>query len=583
MSINTRLFVSNLPENVDQSDLINTFSAYGEITSVDLKSKTNAPDEQKKFAFITLSASNYDIESCIKHFSNENYNGNKLYVTRARESFLERLQREREQAQKKEIVKSDLSEVKKIPNDNHAFKLENKFNSRKRKLLDSHSTSKTEHEANIEVNKHFVHNKFTKSQPDNKDCTKTLSEEQKKKIDSEKKRIESMKMKREEFKNKKMIIKTGLTSVDKVQNKKILFSDSEDTARENINGYNSGKTQAKMHKQSLFDENDSGDEVNFEIKEHFEGKKGQKVLDLQSRYKSDKRFILDERFVEEKESESEEDGKERVDSDNEEIQLEQTDEKIKQLNILGDVLGVAIKTKAVEQDSKKSKIKMGMLRYDPSQPEHAKFVVTVEDNKQELQKKNKKKRKDKEDDNNPEIQRVVETVEVSKEQFYKVSETLKEAIDQPTSFSLRSLFTKSNDPEIGSHDQDINYMPIITPAKKTKVKNPLDLGEKNPFVYDSSDSENEDIQNDNKIDAAPLITENKAVWKENLFFSQTDHRLMDGLEFFTKAIESDTKKERRELKSLMKKRIYNKERKNQMFQKKIGGRKKIMKKSFRKK
>lgn len=33
----------------------------------------------------------------------------------------------------------------------------------------------------------------------------------------------------------------------------------------------------------------------------------------------------------------------------------------------------------------------------------------------------------------------------------------------------------------------------------------------------------------------------------------------------------------------MKKRIYNKERKNQMFKKKIGGRKKIMKKSFRKK
>lgn len=58
--------------------------------------------------------------------------------------------------------------------------------------------------------------------------------------------------------------------------------------------------------------------------------------------------------------------------------------------------------------------------------------------------------------------------------------------------------------------------------------------------------------------------------------------LSDGLAFFTKASE-EAHKERRELKSLVKKRIYNKDRKNQMFQKKIGGRRKTMKKSFRKK
>lgn len=32
----------------------------------------------------------------IKHFSNQSFKGNQLYVTRARESFLERLERERE-------------------------------------------------------------------------------------------------------------------------------------------------------------------------------------------------------------------------------------------------------------------------------------------------------------------------------------------------------------------------------------------------------------------------------------------------------------------------------------------------------
>lgn len=64
MSSHTRLFVSNLPENIDESDLVSAFTTYGEIVSVDLKSKSASTDEQRKFAFITLSASNYDIESC---------------------------------------------------------------------------------------------------------------------------------------------------------------------------------------------------------------------------------------------------------------------------------------------------------------------------------------------------------------------------------------------------------------------------------------------------------------------------------------------------------------------------------------
>ena len=54
----------------------------------------------------------------------------------------------------------------------------------------------------------------------------------------------------------------------------------------------------------------------------------------------------------------------------------------------------------------------------------------------------------------------------------------------------------------------------------------------------------------------------------------------DALLFFSKKDENERTKDRRELKSLMKKRIYNKERKNTMFQKKIGGRKKMMKKKF---
>lgn len=78
-----------------------------------------------------------------------------------------------------------------------------------------------------------------------------------------------------------------------------------------------------------------------------------------------------------------------------------------------------------------------MLRFDPSQPEHARFLAPVAPKKQEL-KKGKKKLKEHEQ---PDEQRPEEVrPEVSKEQFYKVSETLKETIAQPNTFSLRSLF-----------------------------------------------------------------------------------------------------------------------------------------------
>lgn len=63
----TRLFVGNLPENTEQNDLREAFSSYGEIVNVDIKKKSDSEDGQKKFAFITLAGSHYEIESCELH------------------------------------------------------------------------------------------------------------------------------------------------------------------------------------------------------------------------------------------------------------------------------------------------------------------------------------------------------------------------------------------------------------------------------------------------------------------------------------------------------------------------------------
>lgn len=81
------------------------------------------------------------------------------------------------------------------------------------------------------------------------------------------------------------------------------------------------------------------------------------MLELQSRYKSDKRFVLDERFIEDYQDEAVPNNETSI---QEPVELGTTDEKIKQLNILQDLLGVPIKSTSnkphnVLVDNKKSK------------------------------------------------------------------------------------------------------------------------------------------------------------------------------------------------------------------------------------
>ncbi|XP_026729488.1 probable RNA-binding protein CG14230 [Trichoplusia ni] len=580
----TRLFVGNLPENTEDKDVLSAFSVFGEITNIDLKTKNGAGNENKKFAFVSLSAPNVDVESCIKHFSNQDFHGNRLYVTRARESFLERLQREREVAQKKDEEKVKVSSQENLPKKQPIIKLSEKLNPRKRKIELGHTNeafSKTRKQKEGKI--HTEATSYNAGDTvDGKHAPVVETEADKKKHEAEKKRLESMKKKRQEFKEKQMIIKTGLTGVDKVHNKKVIFSDFDDISPKHANE-NDEKQNRRVSQKNLFDHDAEGsdDDIDFKVKNQYEGKKGQKVLDLQSRYKSDKRFTLDERFIEDEE----EGNNDEQNYDNEEVELGTADEKAKQMNILQDVLGVTIRQRFTETDNKKNKPKLGMLRFDPSQPDHAKFLAPVEAKPQPTKKSKKSKDKQAED---PQVPQVPEgpKVEVSKEQFYKVSDALKEAIAQPSTFSLRSLFGNNEDVDDGPKEQETTYIPL-EPPKQKKVKNPLDRKEKNPFVYDSSDSETEEPDNKEvkkavEIPTAPIV-EPKAVWKENLFFTEFDIRLKEGLAFFSKAPETEVQKERRELKSLMKKRIYNKDRKNQMFKKKIGGRKQAMKKPYKNK
>lgn len=60
----TRLFVGNLPGDTETNELQSAFSVFGKITNLDLKSKPGIGNEDKKFAFVSLSANNVNVESC---------------------------------------------------------------------------------------------------------------------------------------------------------------------------------------------------------------------------------------------------------------------------------------------------------------------------------------------------------------------------------------------------------------------------------------------------------------------------------------------------------------------------------------
>lgn len=116
---------------------------------------------------------------------------------------------------------------------------------------------------------------------------------------------------------------------------------------------NERKTTTK--KPTLFDDNDSdGDadfERNFEIKEQFEGEKGEKLRRLQDRFQGDNRFKMDSRFLEDDGDGNDKDVATQMHSDKrtndertENIETNESDERQWQMKILESVMGKRIQS-----------------------------------------------------------------------------------------------------------------------------------------------------------------------------------------------------------------------------------------------
>ncbi|XP_068225408.1 probable RNA-binding protein CG14230 [Palaemon carinicauda] len=96
----SRLFVGGLGEGVDQAMLVSKLSPYGSIGDAEVKEKMDAEGNVTlRFAYVNIEASQDQLEQCIRSLNGSMWQGSSMRVEVAKESFLDRLKREREERQ----------------------------------------------------------------------------------------------------------------------------------------------------------------------------------------------------------------------------------------------------------------------------------------------------------------------------------------------------------------------------------------------------------------------------------------------------------------------------------------------------
>ncbi|XP_014236591.1 uncharacterized protein LOC106658927 [Trichogramma pretiosum] len=209
----------------------------------------------------------------------------------------------------------------------------------------------------------------------------------------------------------------------------------------------------------------------------------------------------------------------------------------------------------VENKNRTKKQIKQMIRYDPLNPDHKKYVIGGATEKTEdSPKKKKKKLKDTQSDTKTTV------VRVSKVQYSEsFNESLKNIGKETGGFSLSQIVGQTqkdnvSDERIPQNNLQINYDELN-----------FDSGKKKIFQYDSSDSSSE--EENEKIDVsykekAEHNNNDKNAIKENRFFSTSinDSSIQEAYSFFNpenkKGIEDHSKK-RRMLKEIVRKKLRN--------------------------
>ncbi|XP_036752772.2 nucleolar protein 8 isoform X2 [Manis pentadactyla] len=179
----------------------------------------------------------------------------------------------------------------------------------------------------------------------------------------------------------------------------------EELAKESVS-----KASGKLFDSSDDEESVSEDDTNrFTIKPHFEGRAGQKLMDLQSHFGTDDRFRMDSRFLESDSEEEQEEVNEEKTAEEEELAAE----KLRALSVVQSVLHINL-SNSTSRGSVAAKKFKDIIHYDPTRHDHVTYERSDEKSK-ESKAKRKKKREEAE-----------KLPEVSKEMYYNIATDLKE-------------------------------------------------------------------------------------------------------------------------------------------------------------
>ncbi|CAG0917797.1 unnamed protein product [Notodromas monacha] len=93
-----RIFVGGLSNQVTQDDLRSRFVRFGDVVDVELKEKSHpTTGEPSYFAFVEIHATEDNLSKCFKLFSNTRWKGGTMRLEVAKENFLSRLRKERDE------------------------------------------------------------------------------------------------------------------------------------------------------------------------------------------------------------------------------------------------------------------------------------------------------------------------------------------------------------------------------------------------------------------------------------------------------------------------------------------------------
>ncbi|XP_056380002.1 nucleolar protein 8 [Hyla sarda] len=389
-----------------------------------------------------------------------------------------------------------------------------------------------------------------------------------KQLKDNQKRLAAMEERRKEREQQKRTIQGALLKLDSQSANKsqhIVFnSESEEESEKEEEASTSNVQSDNMvtpAKSKLFDSSgeDSDDEEEkdderFEIKTQYEGRSGAKLMQLQSRFRTDERFKMDARFLEDS-SEDEEEAEQPQNLQMDEDGL--SAEKKRNLDILQSVLNINVAPQpASKKAAKTKKFKdLNALQYDPTKEDHAVFETKAEEEKKESKSEIKKKRLEAE-----------KLPEVSKELFHEVTADLKDVFGAPkpqVTEEPEITWDQMEKPqkmeaESSMADVDLSFQKkeesagftfsffgtsteesILQdePYKIETIKPAKVAWQENPRFQDSS-SEGEE-EEDTPVNTGSQLQKNSSI--RFFFFVKDDTRLKEGPRMFFRSAESQQK------------------------------------------